>query len=55
MDDSGIVAYVAMAVSVLTAVIGAINHKRIRSTCCKKELSVSLDIETTTPPLAIKA
>jgi hypothetical protein len=30
-------------------VLGIINHKRIRSNCCGKEASVSLDIENTTP------
>ncbi len=27
-----------------------INHKRIRSTCCNKEIVTSIDIENTTPP-----
>ena len=49
-QDSGIIAIVGLVLSVGTAVIGAINHKRIRSTCCGKQAEASLDIESTTPP-----
>ena len=49
-DDSSIVSYVAIAISVFTTVIGIVNHKRIRSSCCGKKTDVSLDIEDTTPP-----
>jgi hypothetical protein len=38
-----------LAVSVGAVIIGAINHKRIRSTCCGKKLDVSVDIESTSP------
>ena len=53
MEDktTTILAYCGFFVSVLTAIVGAINHKRVRSQCCKKELVVSFDIEGTTPPL----
>lgn len=51
-QDSGIIAIVGLVLSVGTAVIGAINHKRIRSTCCGKKAEASLDIENTTPPNA---
>jgi hypothetical protein len=47
--DSSIAAYVSLALSLGAVVIGIINHKRIRSNCCGKEASVSLDIENTTP------
>ena len=51
MSDSGsITAYVAIAVSVGTAIVGIVNHKRVRSTCCGKVGDVSIDIENTTPP-----
>lgn len=50
MSSEGIVSYVAIALSAATAIIGVINHKRIRSSCCGKKAEVSLDIETTTPP-----
>lgn len=42
--------WVAFGVAVASAVLGVINHKRIRSSCCRKEVSASLDIENTTPP-----
>jgi len=48
--DSTVAAYVSLAISTAAVVLGVINHKRIRSSCCGKEASVSLDIETTTPP-----
>lgn len=51
--DSGIIAIVGLVLSVGTAVVGAINHKRIRSTCCGKKAEASLDIESTTPPKAL--
>lgn len=56
MEDktTTILAYCGFLVSVLTAIVGAINHKRIRSNCCKKELSVSFDIEGTTPPTKVE-
>ena len=50
--DSSITAYVSLAISIGAVVLGVINHKRIRSNCCGKEASVSLDIENTTPPTA---
>jgi hypothetical protein len=52
-QSTNIVAFCGLAVSVLTAVIGAINHRRIRSNCCGKEVTASLDIETTTPTNSI--
>ena len=57
--EAQIVAYTSIATSILV-VLGAllrINHKRVRSTCCEKELEVSIDVEDTTPkksePLSI--
>lgn len=51
MDNSTttVIAFSGFAVSVLTAVVGVINHKRIRSNCCGKIADVSIDIENTTP------
>ena len=40
---------IALIVSIGGILIGIINHKRLRSKCCKKTLEVSLDIENTTP------
>lgn len=51
MDESNITAYIALAISVVTSLLALVNHKRIRSKCCDKEISASLDIETTTPPI----
>ena len=48
--DSSIAAYASVVVSLVAVILGIINHKRIRSSCCGKEASVSLDIEATTPP-----
>jgi hypothetical protein len=53
MDSTSIIAYCGLAISVITAAVGAINHKRIRSNCCGKEVSASLDIESTTPAKTI--
>ena len=44
-----IIAYTGFLLSIGTAVIGAINHKRIRSNCCGKKIESSIDIENTTP------
>ena len=51
MDQTGtnIIAILGLSISVLTAVVGALNHKRIRSTCCGKNAEASLDIENTSP------
>ena len=51
MDDK-IVSYTAIALSVATAVIGVINHKRIRSNCCGKRGELSIDISPTHPAKA---
>jgi len=48
--DSSILSMIAIGVSVITAVVGVINHKRIRSNCCGKIAEASIDIENTTPP-----
>ena len=50
MDDAQLYSVIALAFSIVSAVITAINHKRIRSNCCGKEQVVSIDIENTTPP-----
>lgn len=48
--ENTVLTWVAFAIAVGSAVLGVINHKRIRSSCCRKEVSASLDIENTTPP-----
>ena len=51
MESGAIMGTVAVIISVITAIIGAVNHKRIRckSPCCDKETVMSVDIESTTP------
>jgi len=48
-SQTNILAYVAFGIGLITSLVGAVNHKRIRSTCCKKELTASFDVENTTP------
>lgn len=55
MDQSEILGIVAIVISVGGSILGVINHKRIRSKCCGRELSASLDIEASTPPPRIHA
>lgn len=33
----------------IIAALAKMNHKRLRSTCCDKEVSISIDLENTTP------
>ncbi len=42
---------VAVIISVGGTIIGILNHKRIRSNCCGKDVTASIDIESTTPPV----
>ena len=56
-DYSPILAIASIIISGGATILGVINHKRIRSTCCGAKLETSLDIENTTPydpPLTIK-
>jgi len=48
--STGILAIIGVVVSVGGSIIAVINHQRVRSNCCGKEISASLDIERTTPP-----
>lgn len=50
MDSNNILSIIAIVVSIGGAIITAVNHTRIRSTCCRREIDMSLDIEKTTPP-----
>jgi hypothetical protein len=49
MDQSSIMATIAIIVSVGGTVIAAVNHRRVRSSCCGRKLEASIDIENTTP------
>jgi hypothetical protein len=49
MDNTTVVSYTAIMLSLGTAILGVINHKRIRSNCFGRKVEVSLDIENTSP------
>jgi len=57
MDQTAtnIIAYVAFISGLGSGIYTALNHRRIRSTCCGKKMEASLDIEQTTPPRVIPA
>lgn len=48
--SGGIGAGAVVVLGILYRVYLAVNHHRVRSNCCGKELVVSVDVETTTPP-----
>ena len=48
-QSTSIIAVCGLVVSGLTTFIAAVNHKRIRSNCCGKNLEASIDLESTTP------
>lgn len=48
--SGGLGAGVVIALGVAYRIYLAINHHRVRSNCCGREMSASIDIETTTPP-----
>lgn len=49
----GAVGIASVLFIIMTRIYNACNHKRLRSNCCGKDLTVSVDVEETTPP-AIK-
>ena len=44
-----IILYISLGVSLLSMIIGIINHKKIKSKCNGKTIEASLDITNTTP------
>jgi len=48
-ETQTVLASVSLAVSLLGSIVIGMNHKRIRSACCGRIFSASLDIENTTP------
>lgn len=38
-----------IVLTVVGMVYGAINHKRLRSTCCGRKIDISVDIDSTSP------
>jgi len=53
MDNYGAGGIGASVIAVAVMIYHAINHKRVRSTCCGKVWSASVDVEETTPKIAI--
>jgi hypothetical protein len=47
--SGGIGAGVVVALGIAYRVYQAVNHHRVRSNCCGKEIVVSVDVEKTTP------
>jgi len=43
-----------VALGIAYQIYKAINHHRVRSNCCGKEVVVSVDVERTTPPAQLK-
>jgi len=48
-QSGGVGAAVVFALGILYKVLTEINHRRIRSNCCGKLFTASIDVETTTP------
>ena len=49
MDSNNILSTIAIIISILGIIIGIVNHKEVRSRCCKREASFSIDITSTVP------
>jgi len=50
VTSGGIGAGAVVVLGIAYRVYLAVNHHRIRSNCCGKEMSASIDVEQTTPP-----
>jgi hypothetical protein len=50
MESEMIMSGIALIVAVVGTIVALVNHKRIRSNCCGREMSISFDVEATTPP-----
>ncbi len=52
MDETQSIGLAGLVTSLaaIAAYIVKLNHKRIRSKCCGKDCTTSLDVEDTTPP-----
>jgi hypothetical protein len=49
MDNYGAGGIGASIIAVLGLIYTAINHKKVRSKCCGREVSASIDIEPSSP------
>ena len=54
LSSGGIGAASVVALGIVYRVYVAVNHRRVRSNCCGKEVVVSVDVEETTPPTVLK-
>jgi hypothetical protein len=54
VTSGGIGAGAVFALGIAYRVYIAVNHHRVRSNCCGKEMVVSVDVEETTPPTVLK-
>ena len=54
VTSGGIGAGAVFALGIAYRVYLAVNHHRIRSTCCGREMVVSVDVEETTPQVVLK-
>lgn len=52
MQIGSIAGYISLCLMIVGSVVAAVNHRRIRSGCCGREVSISLDVDATTPPQA---
>ena len=39
--------YISLGLAIVGMIVGAVNHKRVVSTCCRREASFSIDIDST--------
>lgn len=42
--------YISLVMMIIGSIVAGFNHRRIRSECCGRTGSVSIDIDATTPP-----
>jgi len=49
MQIGSVLGYVSMVVMGIGSIVALVNHRKLRSSCCNREVSVSLDIDNTSP------
>jgi hypothetical protein len=49
MEYTEIMGMIGFGISVIGVIVAAVNHTRIRSSCCGKKTEISLDIERNSP------
>ena len=53
MDNYGAGGIGASVIAVAVIIYNALNHKRVKSTCCGRMWSASVDVEDTTPKVEV--